>query len=353
MNMQKLRKKIDTVDEQILRLLNERTEAVLKIGKIKATKGEQFYVPNREKAIITNLLKKNKGPLPKEALKEIFREILTTSLSLQKKLKIAYFGPEATFTHLAAIKNFGNQADFIPVKSIADVFEEVENDRADYGVVPIENSTEGIINHTLDMFIDSDLTICSEIMMKISQNLISREKDISKISKIYSHPQPIAQSRNWIEDNLPNAQLFEVASTSVASGLVSKTSGSAAIASKLAASLFKLNILASNIEDKADNMTRFLVIGRSFPETSGDDKTSILFSIKDRVGGLYDMLIPFKKNGINLTKIESRPSKRKAWEYIFFVDFIGHVKNQKVKKALDELAGKCQYLKVLGSYPKS
>ena len=353
MNIRKMRNKIDAVDQEILKLLNERTKAVLEIGKIKTAKGEQFYVPHREKEIINNLIRKNKGPFPQEALKEVFREILTTSLSLQKKLKVAYFGPEATFTHLAAIKNFGREAHFIPVKSIGDVFDEVENNRADYGVVPIENSTEGIVNHTLDMFIDSELKICSEILMKISENLISRENEVIKIKKIYSHPQPIAQTRNWLEDNLPNAQLIEVASTAVASQLAAKTPNSAAIASKLAASLYKLNILAGNIEDKADNFTRFLVIGSNFPDISGQDKTSIMFSIKDRVGGLYEMLVPFKKHGINLTKIESRPSKRKAWEYIFFVDFVGHIKSKKVKQAMDELSKKCEYLKVLGSYPRS
>lgn len=353
MDIKKLRSKIDTIDENILRLLNERTKAVLKIGKIKSKKGKTFYVPHREQKIINNLIKKNRGPFPQEAVKEIFREILTTSLSLQKKLRIAYFGPETTFTHLAAIKNFGRNAKFISVKSISDVFDEVEKDRADYGVVPIENSTEGIVNHTLDMFVDSELKICSEMLMRISIYLISKAKDMSKIKRIYSHFQPIAQSRNWIEDNLPNVQLIEVASTAKAAQMAYKDSKSAAITSKLAANLYKLNILAANIEDKADNFTRFLVIGKDFPEVSGKDKTSIMFSIKDRVGALYDMLIPFKKHNINLTKIESRPSKRKAWEYIFFVDFMGHINNKGVKEALSELSKECVFLKVLGSYPGS
>ncbi len=353
MDIKKLRKKIDAIDENILYLLNERTKAVLKIGEIKSKKGETFYVPHREKEIINNLIKKNTGPFPHDTLKEIFREILTTSVSLQKKLSISYFGPETTFTHLAAVKNFGRNAVFIPVKSISDVFDEVEKGRADYGVIPIENSTEGIVNHTLDMFIDSDLKICSEILMPIALYLISKTKNINDIKKIYSHSQPIAQSRNWIEDNLPNAQLVEVASTAKAAEMAVKNTNSAAIASRLAATLYKLEIVASHIEDKADNVTRFLVIGKSFPDVSGQDKTSIMFSIKDRVGGLYDMLAPFKKYKINLTKIESRPSKKKAWEYIFFVDFIGHIKNKMVKQSLNELSKQCIFLKVLGSYPQS
>ncbi|MFH1784261.1 MAG: prephenate dehydratase [bacterium] len=353
MDLSKLRKKIDRVDENILKLLNERTKCVLEIGKIKSKHGKHFYVPHREQKIISTLIKKNKGPFPRESLKEIFREILTTSRTLQKKLRVAYFGPEATFTHLAAIKKFGRNAEFIPGKSISDVFDEVEKGRADYGVVPIENSTEGVVNHTLDMFIDSDLKICAEIITDIAHNLVSKSTNMARIKKIYSHPQAIAQSRNWIEDNLPNAQLVEVASTAKAAAMASKSASCGAIASRLAAVLYKLNIVANNIEDKADNVTRFLVIGKTLPEVSGEDKTSVMFSIKDRVGALYDMLIPFRKNNINLTKIESRPSKRKAWEYIFFVDFMGHVKNTRVKKALDELSKQCVFLKVLGSYPRS
>jgi chorismate mutase/prephenate dehydratase len=353
MDLKSLREKIDKIDDQILKLLNQRTRAVREIAKLKEKARQEFYAPHREKKIVERLLKKNKGPLPQEALREIFQEILNASRSIQKKIKVAYLGPEATFTHLAAVKNFGKYATFIPVKSIADVFSEVEKGRSDYGVVPIENSTEGVVNHTLDMFVTSELKICSELLLEISHNLLSKTGKLREIKRIYSHPQAIAQSRNWIEDNLPNAELVETSSTAQAAEMAEKDSEGAAIASSLAASLYDLKIIAERIEDNVQNFTRFLVIGKSFPGKSGQDKTSILFSIKDRVGALHDMLIPFRENNINLTKIESRPTKLRAWEYIFFVDFVGHVEDENVKKALQQLERECLLLKILGSYPRS
>ncbi|MDH5662388.1 MAG: prephenate dehydratase, partial [Elusimicrobiota bacterium] len=225
--------------------------------------------------------------------------------------------------------------------------------RSDYGVVPIENSTEGVINHTLDMFVASELKICSELLLEISHNLLSRARELGEIKRIYSHPQAIAQSRNWIEDSLPNAELVETSSTAKAAELAEKDSEGGAIASRLAASLYDLKIIAEGIEDSVQNYTRFLVIGKNYPGKSGQDKTSILFSVKDRVGALHDMLIPFRENKINLTKIESRPTKLRAWEYIFFVDFAGHVEEENVKRALQQLEKECLFLKILGSYPRS
>jgi len=353
MELKSLREKIDEIDNQILRLLNQRTKASQEIAKLKEKARQEFYAPHREKKIVERLLKKNKGPLPQESLRGIFQEILNASRSIQKKLRVAYLGPEATFTHLAAVKNFGKYALFTPVKSIADVFSEVEKGRSDYGVVPIENSTEGVINHTLDMFVTSELKICSELLLEISHNLLSKASELREVKKIYSHPQAIAQSRNWIEDNLPNAELVETSSTARAAEMAEKDPEGAAIASRLAASLYDLKIIAERIEDNVQNFTRFLVIGKSFPAKSGQDKTSILFSIKDRVGALHDMLIPFRENNINLTKIESRPTKLRAWEYIFFVDFVGHVEDEDVKKALKQLEKECLLLKILGSYPRS
>jgi len=353
MDLKSLREKIDKIDNQILRLLNQRTRAVQEIAKLKEKARQEFYAPHREKKIVERLLKKNKGPLPQEALRGIFQEILNASRYIQKKLRVAYLGPEATFTHLAAVKNFGKYAIFTPVKSIADVFSEVEKGRSDYGVVPIENSTEGVINHTLDMFVTSELKICSELLLEISHNLLSKAGELREIKRIYSHPQAIAQSRNWIEDNLPNAELAETSSTARAAEMAEKDPEGAAIASRLAASLYDLKIIAERIEDNVQNFTRFLVIGKSFPAKSGQDKTSILFSIKDRVGALHDMLIPFRENNINLTKIESRPTKLRAWEYIFFVDFVGHVEDEDVKRALRQLEKECLLLKILGSYPRS
>ncbi len=353
MDIKSFRKKIDTLDNQILKLLNQRILAVREIAKLKAKAKQEFYAPHREKKIVERLLKKNKGPLPNEALRGIFQEILNASRTIEKKLRVAYLGPEATFTHLAAVKNFGKYAIFSPVKSIADVFLEVEKGRADYGVVPIENSTEGVINHTLDMFVTSELKICSELLLEISHNLLSKAKDPKEIKRIYSHPQAIAQSRNWIEDNLPNAELVETSSTARAVEMAEKDPESGAIASRLAASLYDLEIIAEGIEDNVQNFTRFLVIGKSYPAKSGQDKTSILFSIRDRVGALHDMLVPFRENNINLTKIESRPTKLRAWEYIFFVDFIGHIEDENVRRALRQLEKECLLLKILGSYPRS
>lgn len=346
-----IRKKIDNLDHGILKLLNRRIGLAVKIGKIKSEKKEAVFAPVREKEIVSNLVKLNRGPLPDEFLSDIFHEILNASRSVQKKMKIAYFGPAATFTHLAALKIFGRKVDYIPAESIKDVFIEVEKCRADYGVVPIENSTEGIVNHTLDMFVDSDLNITSEIFLEISECLLSAENSIKKIKKVYSHPQAIAQTKNWLEKNLKNVKIVEVASTAEAARLAKKEKNTAAISSIVAAEIYNLNVLARNIEDFKNNFTRFLVIGKKSPDASGKDKTSIMCSVKDRVGVLHDMLASFKKYKLNLTKIESRPTKKKAWEYIFFVDFVGHVDDRNVKKALFELEKHCSMLKILGSYP--
>ncbi len=350
----KLRKQIDKIDREILKLLNKRAALAIKIGKLKRKTGEDFYIPNREKEILLKLLNENKGPLPQESLQNIFTEIFHAGRVLQSKLKIAYLGPGATFTHLAAVKNFGKYCDFIPLKTIKDVFIEVEKGRADYGVVPIENSTEGVVNHTLDMFMESDLKICSELNLPIELCLLSKFSDIKKIKKIYSHPQATGQCRNWLEATLPDVEISETTSTASAAQLAKKSNiPSAAIASSIAGEIYGLKIIARGIEDSSENYTRFLIIGKQSSERSGQDKTSIMFSIKDRVGALHDMLVPFKKYNINLTKIESRPTKKKAWEYVFFLDFIGHIEDKKVKKALSELSNQCVYLKVLGSYPRA
>lgn len=349
--IKKKRKRIDNIDGKILELLNERIKLAIEIGKIKSERKEDIFAPVREKEIVSNLMRLNRGPIPDEFLSDIFHEILNASRSIQKKIKISYLGPEATFTHLAAIKIFGRRVCYISVESIQDVFIEIERGRADYGVVPIENSTEGVVNHTLDMFIESDLKITSEIFLEISHYLLSKNSSIQKIKKVYSHPQAIAQTRNWIDKNLKGIKIIEVASTSEAARFAKKEKNTAAISSIVASEIYGLNIIAKNIEDFENNFTRFLVIGKKSPAASGIDKTSIMFSIKDKVGALHDMLIPFKKNKLNLTKIESRPTKMKAWEYIFFVDFMGHIDDKNVKKALSELEKNCTVLKILGSYP--
>jgi chorismate mutase/prephenate dehydratase len=351
MSIKELRKKIDQLDDQILSLLNQRAEVVLQIGKLKSQQKLEVYDPGREEEIYRRLQRINQGPFPSSAIKPVFREIMSASLSLEKPIRVAYLGPRATFTHLACMQKFGLSAQFIPVRSIEDVFWEVERGQANYGVVPVENSREGIVSHTLDMFVDSELHIWGEILVKISLCLLSKAEKMEGIGKIYSHRQPIAQARRWLRENMFNVEIIEVGSTAEAAEEAASDPDSAAIASELAARLYNLNILKDGIEDSANNYTRFLIISQRFSPRTGRDKTSIMFSIKDRVGALYSMLQPFSKHKVNLTKIESRPSKKKAWEYIFYVDMQGHVADANVKAALDELAEQTLYLKTLGSYP--
>jgi len=351
MKLTSLRKKIDNIDGQIVWLLNKRATVAKKVGKLKSRTGVDIYVPDREVEIYKNILKKNKGPLSKSALKAIYTEIMSGSISLEKNLKIAYLGPEATFTNLAAKKKFGSQVEYSPCNTITEVFREVEVSSSDYGVVPVENSIEGAVTHTLDMFIESDLKICSEISLEIAHNLIGKT-NLKSVKRVYSNPQVFGQCRNWLDSHLRGIEFIEVSTTSRAAEIAAREKGSCAIASILAAEKYKLRVLARDIEDNAHNITRFLVIGLRMSAPTKKDKTSIMFSVKDRVGALHDMLTPFKKNKVNLAKIESRPSKKKAWQYYFFVDMLGHYEDADVKKALKELAKHCAFLKVLGSYPR-
>ena len=352
-NLQSIRKLIDRIDDSILSLLVKRGTLAKKIGQVKSELGEEVYSSTREKEILSRLLAKKTSPLNDDDIEAIFQEIFNASRSVQKKLRISYFGPEATFTHQAAIKHFGRGSAMSPQKSISDVFVEVEKGRADYGGGPIENSTEGVVNHTLDMFMNSDLKICAEREEPISHHLLSPSGQVSRIKRVHSHPQALAQCRNWLQSHLPKVEVHESASTADAALQASLDASAAAIASPLAARLYHLKTAAAGIEDYSENATRFLVIGRHAPEKSGKDKTSILLSIKDRVGALNDILAVFKDHGLNLTKIESRPTKRKAWEYIFFVDFVGHTTDPQVSRALQDLRRTCLSVKILGSYPKS
>jgi len=351
--LNKLRKKIDDIDFKILQLLNKRTEIVLRIRKTKKNKRLNIHSPEREREILERLKNLNPGPFPTDALKSIYREIFSASLSLEQPLKVAYLGPSATFTHLAAQRQFGSSAEYIPESTIKAVFEAVARGKTQYGVVPIENSTEGVVNYTLDMFIDSDLKIAFEIMLEINHNLLSKTGKKADIKKIYSYPQATAQCRGWLEENFPGVPIIEELSTAAAAKRVAEDPAAAAVASELAATIYKLKFVERNIEDLKNNYTRFLVIAREFPPKTGRDKTSIMFSIKDKPGALYSILRPFAKHGINLTKIESRPSKRRAWEYIFFVDMEGHIEDAVIKKAINEVKKQCLYLKVLGSYPSA
>lgn len=347
------RKEIDRLDDEILRLLNERSKHVIAIGHAKkeSNANAPLHTPGRETAIIERLTEKNPGPFPNTAIRPVYREIMSASLSLEGPQTVAYLGPSATFTHLAALRKFGESAHCVPVNGIKDVFDEVERGRALFGVVPIENSTEGVVNYTLDMFIDSNLLIYGEVMQEVSHHLMSKSPKLETIKKIYSHPHAIAQCRNWLESNLPTIDIAETPSTAKAAEICGEEPDAAAIASDLAAQLYGLQILKSHIEDNINNFTRFLVLSRYSSERTGKDKTSIMLSVKDKAGALYDLLRPFASHGVNMTKIESRPSRRKAWEYIFFVDIEGHSEEDRIRKALEEIKGRCLFLKILGSYP--
>lgn len=350
MDLIKLRRQIDKIDKNIVGLLNQRAKIALGIAEAKKNEGKSVYCPDREREILRKIVLLSNGPIRHSALEAIYREIMSSSLSLEKELKIAFLGPVATFTHQAALKRFGTQVGYLSCDSISDVFNEVEKENADYGVVPIENSIEGAVNHTLDMFMDSDLKICAQIILGISHNLLAN-CPVNKIKKVYSNPMVFGQCRIWLQKNLSNVELIEVSSTTRASQMAVKDKHSASIASALAAKIYGLNIAAKNIEDSPHNVTRFFVIGKLDVPATGNDKTSLMFSIIDKVGALHDMLSSFSKYGVNLSKIESRPSKRKAWDYYFFLDLEGHREEPKIKKALNELENKCKFLKVLGSYP--
>jgi len=351
MKIKNLRKEIDSIDRKLVKLLNERARKTLSIGKIKNKKGLSIYAPNRESEIYLKLNTLNQGPLKPSTVAAIYREIMSGSLELEKPIMVSYLGPELTFTHLAALRKFGQSVSYESCKSITDVFNEVEKGRCDYGVVPIENSSEGAVNHTFDMFVNADLKICAEAYLEISHNLLSRTNNLNKIKTVYSNPQVFGQCRSWLETNLPYVMLNETSSTAQAAMIVSKKKDAACISSLLAKDRYKLKLLAKSIEDNPHNVTRFLVIGRHMSPPTKNDKTSIMFSLKDRVGGLHDILTPFKRNGINLTKIESRPSKLRAWKYYFFVDMVGHIETKKVQRTIKELEKGCTYLKILGSYP--
>lgn len=351
--LEQLRAEIDALDAGIVEALNRRATIAAAVGRLKASQDRDFHVPSREREVYQRVARLNQGPLPEEALRSIFREIMSACLALESPVHVAFLGPPATFTHLAAQQQFGLSAQLVPQKSIPAVFEEVEKGRALYGVVPVENSTEGMVSHTLDMFVESDLKITAEVLLEVSHDLLSRTGRMEDVRKVYSHPQALAQCRHWLEENLPNVPLVDVASTALAAQIVAEDLNAAAIAGCSAAEHYGLKVVRSRIEDQVNNFTRFIVVSRKMAEPSGNDKTSILFSVKDEPGILYRMLEPFARRGVNLSKIESRPVKTKAWEYIFFLDMAGHVSDPPVRDAIEELRGFCQFLKILGSYPKA
>ncbi len=352
MKLPEHRQAIDKLDTHIVKLLNERTKHVLTIGEIKRKAGEEIYAPHRERAVLRRICRRNQGPVTNESLRAIYREIMSSALSLEKTLTVAYLGPEATFTHQAAIQRFGSSLKYSPQKTISDVFTEVSKHRADYGVVPVENSTEGVVTHTLDMFVDSDLKIVAQIVLPIRHCLLSNGPR-SQVKRLYAHPQSLGQCRDWVQTNLPRAEIIETSSNARSAEFAAREKRSAAIAGVLAAEKYDVPVLEFDIQDNVDNATRFLVLGRQCSPPTGDDRCSLMFSLADRPGALYNALVPFRRYRINMTKIESRPSKRKAWEYFFFVDCDGHEEDRKVAKAIALLGEHCSYVKVLGSYPSA
>jgi len=353
-SIQKQREKIDGIDEKILELLNERAQAAIEIGRAKEAGSSAVFAASRELDIFERLEERNPGPFPDEAVRTVFREIISVSYSLEKGMKVAYLGPAATYTHQAAIQQFGRMVEFIPATTIADIFDVVASGRAAYGVVPVENSNEGVVSHTLDLLVEAPLTISAEIHVAIHHDLLSKQGDLQDVHAVWSHPQALAQCRDWLALNLPNVPQHSTHSTAVAAERAAREEGSGAIASPVAGEIYGLQSIRSGIEDNPNNTTRFLVISDRGPEPSQRDITSLLFSIKrDQVGALHSALEPFAKHGVNLTRIESRPTKVKAWEYLFFCDFEGNAGEAHVAAAIDELRPRCDFIKVLGSYPRA
>lgn len=347
-----LRQKIDALDDRILQLLNERAEVALEVGRVKGEFHLDPYNPLREAEILHRLAAGHCGPFPEQAIAPVFREIISACRSLEEELAVVYLGPPATFTHLACIERFGAAIRGVAKESIQEVFEAVERGQASFGVVPIENTTEGAVDRTLDMFIESRVKICGEVLLRISHDLLSRNGNQEEIERIYSHPQALGQCRQWLRKKFPHCQLMETASTSRAAQMAAEDLKAAAVASSFAAQLYSLQVIESKIEDYLYNYTRFLVLGRQSSPRTGRDKTSLLFSIADSPGSLYEALKPFSEKAINLTKIESRPIKDRPWNYVFFVDFEGHATDPAIAEAMAGLKRKVLFLKPLGSYPR-
>jgi chorismate mutase/prephenate dehydratase len=345
------RSRINDLDSQILNLLNQRAEAASHIGDLKRRQDAPSYVPEREAALLRRLGEQSAGPLDAAAVAAIWREILSACRALEGPTTVAYLGPPATFTHQAALARFGTAGELRAAASIADVFDDVERGRVEYGVVPVENTTEGAVNVTLDRLIEADVVICGELLLEIAQHLVSRAGELGEVKRVLSHPQALAQCRGWLGRHLPDVPTEETASTAAAVELAAGDPTLAAVASELAARVYGVPILGRRIEDNRHNATRFLVIGRRGSGLSGRDKTSILFAMRNEPGSLHRILEPFAQRGVNLTKIESRPAKRQPWDYVMFLDFEGHRDTPSVAAVLREVETRTLFLRVLGSYP--
>ena len=352
-----IRESIDSIDARIHALLNERARFAQQVGISKSEQGKavDFYRPEREAEVLRMALKRNQGPLRDEEIARLFREIMSACLAQQEPLKVAFLGPEGTFSQAAVNKQFGHSVRALPLPSIDEVFLEVEGGIADFGVVPIENSSEGTVNHTLDKFLTSALKISGEVELRIHHSVMGKMTDLSAVQRVCAHPQALAQCRVWLEEHLPEAERVPVASNAEGARRARDERGSAAIAGSVAAELYGLNVLASEIEDRPDNTTRFLVVGRKLCNASGADRTSLLVSAADtdNAGALFHLLEPFAQHAVNMTRIESRPSRKRKWDYVFFIDIEGHVDDEPVKRALEALRSRVSLYKVLGSYPRA
>ncbi len=351
-----LRERINAIDADLQRLISERARLAQEVGRSKAGEGArtvEFYRPEREAQILRTVLERHDGPLRAEEMVRLFREIMSACLAQQEPLKIAFLGPEGTFTQQAVLKHFGHSVRTLPMASIDEVFHEVAAGVADFGVVPVENSTEGTVSHTLDMFLTSPLYVCGEIELRIRQHLMGRMQDLGGIERLCSHPQSLAQCRGWLAEFLPEVERIPVASNAEAARRARDEAGTAAIAGESAAEVYGLHLLARDIEDKADNTTRFLAIGRKMFPASGQDKTSLLLSTggTEGPGVLFRLLEPLAREGISMTRIESRPSRRRKWDYVFFVDIEGHAEQPGVARALEEIREHATLFRILGSYP--
>lgn len=351
--LQELRGKIDALDERLQALITQRAKIARAIADSKQRNGDKhFYRPEREAEVLRKAIARNRGPLSNDDITRIFRELMSACLALESRLRIAYLGPEGTFTHEAALKHFGQAVDTLPLAAIDEVFREVESGNAHFGVVPVENSTEGMVNHTVDMFLLSSLKICGEVVLPIHHHLLGR-MPIAQAQRLLSHQQTLAQCREWLDAHVPNLERVAVNSNAEAARRAAAEPATLAIAGASAATRYELPVLAANIEDRPDNTTRFLVIGNLDVAPTGGDKTSVVLSGKNRPGALHGLLAPLARQRINMTRIESRPSRRSKWEYVFFIDIEGHARDRKVSKALEALEREAAFYKCLGSYPKA
>ena len=352
--IKKYRDLIDEVDVQIQDLLNERVRIAQQIAHLKSSDdGGDYYRPEREAQVLRKVMDRNQGPLPDHAIATLFREIMSAALAAEAPIRVGYLGPEGTYSHAAVLKHFGKSVETMDLVSLDDVFRAVEKGEADYGVVPVENSIEGVVTHTLDKFLDSPLQISGEVNLRIRHQLLSKVSEPDKVHTVYAHNQSLAQCRGWLSTHLPTVKLEAVSSNAEAARLAAQQPHTAAIASIYAGELYGLNVLAGDIEDNPQNTTRFLVIGKRSPPASGADKTSLIVSSKNNPGALSRLLTPFAEHNISMTRIESRPSRQALWEYVFFIDIEGHQEQPNIAVALEQLDTEAAFLKILGAYPKS